>query len=88
MSLSSSSNPPFKTYDKLFTLYLTPLHVTNVQVAYHAGKMLMRIIISGGYGRTKATQAGLKARDKVRKCARQMRAIGETWPNARKGLGG
>ena len=69
----------FQTYDKLFTLRLTPL--TNVQVAYHAGKTLMRIVTSGGYGRTKATQAGLKARDKVRECARQMRAMGETWPS-------
>jgi hypothetical protein len=69
----------FQTYDKLFTLRLTPL--TNVQIAYHAGKTLMRIVISGGFGRTKATQAGLKARDKVRECAKQLRAIGETWPS-------
>ena len=68
----------FQTYDKLFTLRLTPL--TNVHIAYHAGKTLMRIVISGGYGGTKATQAGLKARDKVRECAKQLRAIGETWP--------
>jgi len=69
----------FQTYDKLFTLRLTSL--TNVQIAYHAGKTLMRIVISGSYGRTKAIQAGLRARDKVRECAKQLRAMGETWPS-------
>ena len=69
----------FQAYDKLFTLRLSPL--TNVQIAYLAGKTLMRTVSAGGYGGTKATQAGLKAREKVRECAKLLRAIGETWPS-------
>lgn len=69
----------FRAYDKLFTLRLSPL--TNVQIAYHAGKTLMRIVIAGGCSRTKAIQAGHKARKKVEECAGLLRAIGETWPS-------
>lgn len=70
-------------YDKLFTLRLCP--VTNIQIAYLAGKTLLRTVIAGGpvpgnsENSKKAVAAGLKARDRVRECARHLRAIGETW---------
>lgn len=66
-----------RSYDKLFTLRLCP--VTNVQIAYLAGKTHLRTVIAGGVGEKKAAAAGLRARDKVLECARHLRAIGETW---------
>lgn len=67
----------FQAYEKLFTLRLTPL--TTVQIAYHAGKTLMRTVSAGSHGGPKAVQAGLKAREKLRECVKQLRSIGETW---------
>jgi len=53
--------------------------LTIVQIAYQAGKTLMRTVSAGSHGGTKATQAGNKARERVRECAKQLRTIGETW---------
>lgn len=66
-----------RSYDKLFTLRLSP--VTNVQIAYLAGKTHLRTVIAGGMGEKKAAAAGLRAREKVLEAAKHLRAIGETW---------
>lgn len=66
-----------RTYDTLFTLRLSPL--TNVQIAYHAGRTLMRTVSTGYYGGAQATQAGHEAREKVRECVKQLRVIGGAW---------
>lgn len=66
-------------YDKLFTLRLCP--VTNVQIAYHAGKTCLTTVFAGGCPGSgkKQVQAGLKARDKVRECVSHLKKIGESW---------
>lgn len=66
-----------RAYDKLFTLRLCP--VTNVQIAYLAGKTHLLTVIAGESGGKKVVANGLKARDKVRECVKHLRAIGETW---------
>lgn len=69
-------------YHGLYSLRRSP--VTSVQIAYHAGKTFLKIVVAGGGAIVsgkgkKAIQAGMKAREKVRECVAHLRAIGESW---------